>query len=51
VYTAAYAGHEHIVRCLVQEFGADVNTATFEGATPLMVATEQKYHVVIVWLT
>jgi hypothetical protein len=41
----------HVVRCLVKEFGADVNIATRGGSTPLMAAVEIKHIEVAVWLT
>jgi hypothetical protein len=39
------------MRCLVMEFGADVNIAATDGSTPLMVAAEHKHTDIVVWLT
>jgi hypothetical protein len=40
-----------VVRCLVEEFGADVNQAVEAGFTPLTVALAAKQTEVVVWLT
>jgi hypothetical protein len=51
VFSAAQVGHLKVVRCLVKEFGADINIASTDGRTPLMAAAEKKHHEVVVWLT
>jgi hypothetical protein len=38
------------VKCLVNEFGADVNKANLKGRTPLMAASEFKHTEVVRWL-
>jgi hypothetical protein len=40
LYAAAQQGHEHVVQCLLKEFGTDVNIATISGSIPLMAAAE-----------
>jgi ankyrin repeat protein len=47
---AANFGREHVVRCLVQTFVADVNKAARDGNTPLIAAAGCKHSEVVVWL-
>jgi ankyrin repeat protein len=44
-------GHVDVVRCLVKDFGADINLAATEGSNPLIVAAEHKQTAVVTWLT
>jgi ankyrin repeat protein len=37
---AAYNGHLDVMRCLVKDFGADVNQADQDGDTPLSIAAD-----------
>jgi hypothetical protein len=43
VYTAAQMGNVNVIRCLVKEFGADINIAAEDGSTPIMAAAERKH--------
>jgi hypothetical protein len=44
---AAQEGHEHVVRCLVQEFSANVNQATTKGNMPLILAAQEGHEHVV----
>jgi hypothetical protein len=48
--TLGVKGHLELVRCLVNELGADVNQADDKGCTPLMIATLRKHVDVVRWL-
>jgi ankyrin repeat protein len=41
LYAAVFGGFLEIVKCLVKEFGADVNQADHDGNTALIVAAEK----------
>jgi ankyrin repeat protein len=45
-HIAAEQGHEALVRCMVEELGADVNLAMRDGLTPLMAASFGKHKMV-----
>jgi ankyrin repeat protein len=48
LFAAAYAGHEHVVRCLVKEFGANVHYGTKISGTALhAVALNGHVHIVV----
>jgi hypothetical protein len=47
---AAGQGHETMVRCFVEEFGADVDQAACESITPLMAASGGKERIVAKYL-
>jgi hypothetical protein len=40
--TAVQGGHIHVVRCMVNDLGADVNQAFDDGWTPLCLATDKE---------
>jgi ankyrin repeat protein len=44
-------GHLAVGQFLVKELGADINKATFNGSTPLMVASYHEHTEVVVWLS
>jgi ankyrin repeat protein len=50
LYVAAQEGHLAVVRCLVKEFGADVNQARLDGVTPSIVAARCGHEDVIAFL-
>jgi ankyrin repeat protein len=39
LFVAALKGNLPLARCLIEELGANVNQATHDGRTPLMVAS------------
>jgi ankyrin repeat protein len=43
-------GHLAVVRCLIEELGANVNQAAMGGTTPLIAAAHRKHHNVIAYL-
>jgi hypothetical protein len=43
-------GHSAVVRCLIEEFGADVNLSAHDGITPLMIAANKKRYKVVAYL-
>ena len=43
LHTAASRGHRDVVRCLVNELGADINHATDDGSTVLYHAARGGY--------
>jgi ankyrin repeat protein len=47
LYVAAGAGQLNAVRCLVEKLGADINQATDNGSTPLMIAAEHLHHTIV----
>jgi hypothetical protein len=49
-YMAAQNGHLDALKCLVNEFGADVNKGTLDGSTPLMTASKNKRNEIVRWL-
>jgi ankyrin repeat protein len=40
LFIAAQKGHLDVVRCLANDFGADVNQALQDGAMPLWIAVQ-----------
>jgi hypothetical protein len=50
VYFAAENGHLNVLKCLVDELGADINTGSLQGFTPLMVASKNQNNEVVRWL-
>jgi ankyrin repeat protein len=46
----AQEGKVDIVKCLVKQFGANINHARRDGVTPLMVASFKKHVNVVRWL-
>jgi hypothetical protein len=47
---AAQNGHLDVVKCLVAELGADINLATHDGRTALMIASYGKHEKLVKYL-
>jgi ankyrin repeat protein len=43
-------GHLDVLKCLVHEFGADINKGMSDGSTPLMAASSFQHNDVVRWL-
>jgi ankyrin repeat protein len=50
LFVAARKGQLAVVRCLVQEGGANVNKALQDGLTPLMIAARYEHEYVVAFL-
>jgi hypothetical protein len=50
LFIAAYKGHEHVVQCLLGEFGANVNQVGKNGCSPLYAAVAEGHEHVVRFL-
>jgi hypothetical protein len=50
LHVAVQFTHTFIMRCLVNELGANVNQGDKRGATPLMIAPHNKHTDIVNWL-